>query len=53
MGFLELHHAVPFAMGGATTVETLELRCRAHNAYEAGRALAYVPLLSGDSPARK
>jgi hypothetical protein len=34
-GFLELHHLVPFAAGGATTVENLELRCRAHNQYEA------------------
>jgi hypothetical protein len=33
-GFLELHHLVPFAAGGATTVENLELRCRAHNAFE-------------------
>lgn len=35
MGFLELHHVVPFADGGPTTVENLQLRCRAHNAYEA------------------
>jgi hypothetical protein len=34
-GFLELHHVVPFACGGGTTAENLELRCRAHNAYEA------------------
>lgn len=34
-GFLELHHVVPFADGGPTTVENLELRCRAHNVYEA------------------
>ncbi len=34
-GFLELHHVVPFADGGPTTVENLQLRCRAHNAYEA------------------
>jgi len=33
-GFLEFHHVVPFAAGGAATVENLELRCRAHNAYE-------------------
>ncbi len=36
-GWLELHHVVPFARGGPTTVENLALRCRAHNAYEAGR----------------
>lgn len=33
-GFLEFHHVVPFAAGGETSVENLELRCRAHNAYE-------------------
>ena len=36
-GFLEFHHVVPFADGGATSAENLELRCRAHNAYEAER----------------
>jgi len=34
-GFLEFHHVVPFALGGETTTENLQLRCRAHNAYEA------------------
>lgn len=34
---LEFHHVVPFARGGATTTENLELRCRAHNGYEAER----------------
>jgi hypothetical protein len=34
-GFLEFHHVVPFAAGGPTTPENLQLRCRAHNAYEA------------------
>ena len=34
-GLLELHHVVPFADGGPTTVENLQLRCRAHNAYAA------------------
>jgi hypothetical protein len=33
--FLELHHVEPSAVGGAATVENIELRCRAHNAYEA------------------
>ena len=36
-GFLEYHHCVPFADGGAATVENLELRCRPHNAYEVDR----------------
>jgi 5-methylcytosine-specific restriction endonuclease McrA len=34
-GFLELHHVVPFAAGGEATAANIELRCRAHNAYEA------------------
>jgi hypothetical protein len=34
-GFLEFHHVVPFAVGGTATVENIELRCRAHNVYEA------------------
>jgi hypothetical protein len=37
-GFLEFHHVVPFAAGGPSTLENLELRCRAHNRYEAERA---------------
>jgi 5-methylcytosine-specific restriction endonuclease McrA len=42
-GFLEFHHVVPYADGGESSVANLELRCRAHNQYEAdlwsGRAL--------------
>jgi HNH endonuclease len=34
-GFLEFHHITPYAAGGETSVENLELRCRAHNVYEA------------------
>jgi hypothetical protein len=34
-GFLEFHHIMPYADGGETSVENLELRCRKHNAYEA------------------
>jgi hypothetical protein len=34
-GFLEFHHVVPFAEGGAATADNIQLRCRAHNAYEA------------------
>jgi 5-methylcytosine-specific restriction endonuclease McrA len=37
-GFLELHHVVPFAKGGTTTIDNLQLRCRAHNQYEADQA---------------
>jgi hypothetical protein len=34
---------VPFAEGGATIVENLELLCRAHNAYEAERWFGVEP----------
>ena len=33
--FLEFHHVEPYAAGGEATVQNIELRCRAHNAYEA------------------
>jgi hypothetical protein len=34
-GRLELHHVEPYAVGGAATVANIQLRCRAHNVYEA------------------
>ena len=34
-GRLEFHHVIPFARGGPTTADNLELRCAAHNRYEA------------------
>jgi hypothetical protein len=34
-GFLEYHHVKPFADGGEASVANIELRCRAHNVYEA------------------
>jgi hypothetical protein len=34
-GLVEYHHLVPFADGGETSPSNLELRCRAHNQYEA------------------
>ncbi|HET7695248.1 MAG TPA: HNH endonuclease signature motif containing protein [Vicinamibacterales bacterium] len=34
-GFLEVHHVFPHADGGVASVGNLQLRCRAHNAYEA------------------
>ncbi len=33
--FLELHHVAPYAAGGAPTSDNIQLRCRAHNQYEA------------------
>jgi hypothetical protein len=34
-GFLEFHHVKPYAEGGLATVDNIEMRCRAHNLYEA------------------
>jgi hypothetical protein len=33
--FLEYHHVVPHAVGGPATIANIQLRCRAHNGYEA------------------
>ena len=44
-GRLELHHVEPYAVGGAATVANIQLRCRAHNAYEA--VLFYGPRGAG------
>ena len=46
-GFLEFHHVTPFAFGGATDVENLQLRCRSHNASEAARDFGDQALLRG------
>jgi hypothetical protein len=32
--FVEYHHRDPYVLGGETSVDNIELRCRAHNAYE-------------------
>ena len=32
--FIEFHHLHPFAYGGRSTVDNVELRCRQHNVYE-------------------
>lgn len=34
-GFLEFHHVVPYGAGGDATADNIQLRCRAHNGYEA------------------
>jgi hypothetical protein len=34
-GFLEFHHVTPYATGGPPTIDNIQLRCRAHNGYEA------------------
>jgi len=40
-GLLEFHHVIPFAEGGTTDVANLQLRCRAHNQYEAVRYFGF------------
>jgi 5-methylcytosine-specific restriction endonuclease McrA len=42
-GWLEFHHLHPHAHGGPPTVENLELRCRAHNQYEAELVFGSTP----------
>jgi 5-methylcytosine-specific restriction endonuclease McrA len=34
-GALEFHHLVPYVEGGGASAENIQLRCRAHNQYEA------------------
>lgn len=34
-GHLEFHHVLPHARGGPATVQNIQLRCRAHNVFEA------------------
>jgi hypothetical protein len=46
--FLEFHHVRPFAAGGESTVDNVELRCRAHNQYEAD--LFFGPLIARERP---
>jgi hypothetical protein len=46
-GFLEFHHLQPFATGGETTVDNLELRCHTQNAYEA--ELFFGPFVARDA----
>ena len=49
---LEFHHVEPFALGGEATVQNIQLRCRAHNAFEADLAFSEgLPLLCRDEAA--
>jgi len=50
-GMLELHHRVPFAVGGSTDAANLELRCRAHNALEADVFFGIDRSVAADRPA--
>ena len=45
--FLEFHHVTAFADGGEASVDNIELRCRAHNMYEA--ALLF-PIAGDEDP---
>lgn len=40
---LEFHHVIPFAKGGAATIENIQLRCGAHNRFEAEREFGLRP----------
>jgi hypothetical protein len=44
-GFLEFHHARPYAAGGETSIGNIALRCRPHNGYEA--RLYFGPMQTG------
>ncbi len=47
---LEYHHVIPYAMGGQATADNIELRCRAHNAYQASLdGLGWEPLTASES----
>src|SRR4051812_28202922 len=41
--FLEFHHVRPYADGGPATVDNIQLRCRAHNQYEAALVFPVAP----------
>jgi 5-methylcytosine-specific restriction endonuclease McrA len=48
--FLEFHHVQPHALGGEPAVDNIQLRCRAHNVYEAD--LCFGPAPAGVREAR-
>jgi 5-methylcytosine-specific restriction endonuclease McrA len=43
---LEVHHVHPFALGGESTSENLELRCRTHNQAQARWDFKALPSLT-------
>ncbi len=45
--FLEFHHLLPYAAGGGSTESNIELRCRAHNVFEAERYLGSEVVAAG------
>jgi hypothetical protein len=51
--FLEFHHVLPYALGGPATEGNIQLRCRAHNGYEAELDFGRRELVPGQvAPAR-
>jgi hypothetical protein len=51
--FVEFHHVVPYAAGGRPTVDNIELRCRAHNSYEAEEFYGPARRYAGSAVARE
>jgi 5-methylcytosine-specific restriction endonuclease McrA len=49
-GFLEFHHVVPYASGGPATEENIQLRCRAHNQFEADQLFGGGDVLVRERP---
>jgi HNH endonuclease len=49
---LEFHHVIPYEVGGLPTIDNIQLRCRAHNGYEAD--VYFKPLrAAADEPATR
>ncbi len=51
--FLEVDHAVPWALGGAPTPENLRLRCRSHNQLHAWRCFGRAHVVGATARARR
>jgi len=50
--FLEFHHVIPYGLDGSSTEDNIELRCRAHNKYEAEQVFGPGPSATrGRAPA--
>jgi hypothetical protein len=51
--FLEFHHLEPYAVGGDTTWDNIQLRCRAHNTHEARLYFGAEPCEPAAAPYRE
>jgi 5-methylcytosine-specific restriction endonuclease McrA len=47
--YLELHHRIPWALGGPSTTDNLSVRCRLHNVYEAEQVFGLRPAPSPEA----